>query len=169
MLRAEGISLALSPLIQIWWDHRLHIEQFDQDLIILAGFMRILTKTFTRCFNGKLINIHPSILPKYPGLNTHEKVLLSDDKHHGVTIHYVNEVVDAGAIIAQGILKLPDSPDERKMIDNIHRIEHDLYPKVVSEIIDHKIKYKNECVKFCLLYTSPSPRDLSTSRMPSSA
>ena len=124
------------------------IEQFDPDLIILAGFMRILTKTFTRCFNGKLINIHPSILPKYPGLNTHEKVLLSDDKHHGVTIHYVNEVVDAGAIIAQGILKLPDSPDERKMIDNIHRIEHDLYPKVVSEIIDHKIKYKNEYVKF---------------------
>ena len=124
------------------------IEQFDPDLIILAGFMRILTKTFTRCFNGKLINIHPSILPKYPGLNTHEKVLLSNDKHHGVTIHYVNEVVDAGAIIAQGILKLPDSPDERKMIDNIHRIEHDLYPKVVSEIIDHKIKYKNECVKF---------------------
>ena len=124
------------------------IEQFDPDLIILAGFMRILTKTFTRCFNGKLINIHPSILPKYPGLNTHEKVLLSDDKHHGVTIHYVNEVVDAGAIIAQGILKLPDSPDERKMIDNIHRIEHDLYPIVVSEIIDHKIKYKNEYVKF---------------------
>lgn len=125
-----------------------HIEQFDPDLIVLAGFMRILTKTFTRCFNGKLINIHPSILPKYPGLNTHEKVLLSEDKHHGVTIHYVNEVVDAGAIIAQGILRLPDSPNERKMIDNIHRIEHDLYPRVVSEIIDHKIKYKNEYVKF---------------------
>ena len=125
-----------------------HIKQFDPDLIILAGFMRILTKTFTRYFNGKLINIHPSILPKYPGLNTHEKVLLSDDKYHGITVHYVSELVDAGAIISQGIFKLPDAPDERTMIDNIHRIEHDLYPKVISEIIDNKIKYKNERVKF---------------------
>ena len=112
-----------------------HIKQFDPDLIILAGFMRILTKTFTKCFNGKLINIHPSILPKYPGLNTHEKVLLSDDKHHGVTIHYVNENYDEGAIIFQASCDIGehDLPEDVKR--KVQALELSHFPSVIESII----------------------------------
>ena len=91
-------------------------ESFDQalsellikheiDLIVLAGFMRILSNSFIEKFNRKIINIHPSLLPKYPGLNTHEKVINNKDKFHGVTIHLVDEGLDSGPIIAQARFK----------------------------------------------------------------
>ena len=101
------------------------LEKYNVDLIVLAGFMRILSNVFVEKYTGKLINIHPSLLPKHKGLDTHRKVLENNDVYHGVTVHFVDNTLDGGPICAQS--------------------------------------------KFCLLYTSPSPRDISGSRMPSSA
>ena len=111
------------------------IEQFDPDLIILAGFMRILTKTFTRCFNGKLINIHPSILPKYPGLNTHKRALEAKDKTHGSTIHFVTSELDSGPIIRQESFVIEPSDTEESLINKVKDLEHKIYPETISFLI----------------------------------
>jgi phosphoribosylglycinamide formyltransferase 1 len=134
-------------------------EDFDQvlaeevlaiepDLVVLAGFMRILTSQFTNSFEGKLINIHPSLLPEYPGLNTHKQALENGDLMHGVTVHYVNSGLDSGPIIAQGALKIDPTQSEAKLINRIHKIEHALYPKVIGDILKGFINLKNGTVHF---------------------
>ena len=85
------------------------LDQLDSDLIILAGFMRILGEKITKKFGNKMINLHPSLLPLYPGLNTHKKVLDNKDKNHGVSIHYVSSELDGGPLIAQGIIKVKNN------------------------------------------------------------
>jgi phosphoribosylglycinamide formyltransferase-1 len=129
------------------------ISLFSPDLIVLAGFMRILGQKFVKQFSEKIINIHPSLLPKYPGLNTHEKVIESGDKNHGVTVHYVNENLDGGPICAQSIIKVTTSnPIELK--NRIHQIEYKIYPEVIGWITsgdmtieNNKITYKNKPLK----------------------
>ncbi len=79
---------------------------YNPDLIVLAGFMRILSPVFVNAFPGKILNIHPSLLPKYPGLNTHERVLDSSDNIHGITVHFVDETLDGGPICAQSSLEI---------------------------------------------------------------
>jgi phosphoribosylglycinamide formyltransferase-1 len=109
------------------------IDRYHPQLIILAGFMRKLGSGIVRHFAGKMINIHPSLLPKYPGLSTHERALQAGDHEHGVSIHYVTEDLDAGPLIAQeSIPILPtDTPETLKA--RIHELEHKLYPKIVSD------------------------------------
>ena len=125
-------------------------EDFDQalvealkdtrpDLIVLAGFMRILTPVMIDAFNNKIINIHPSLLPKYPGLNTHNLVLKNGDLKHGVTIHYVNEVLDGGQIIAQGEISVNANETINELKSRIHSIEHVMLPMVVSKFADGTI------------------------------
>ena len=92
------------------------VLSIEPDLVVLAGFMRILTTTFTDAFAGKLINIHPSLLPEYPGLNTHRQALDNGDLMHGVTVHFVDGGLDNGPIIAQGALKIDPSQTEAKLI-----------------------------------------------------
>ena len=102
-------------------------EEFDQalleqilpiepDLVVLAGFMRILSNSFTEALSGKVINIHPSLLPEYPGLNTHKQAIENGDLMHGISVHYVNSELDGGPIITQGALKIDPSQSEAQLI-----------------------------------------------------
>ena len=126
------------------------IKQERVDFIVLAGFMRILGSDFVRNFPKKIINIHPSLLPKYPGLNTHKKVLENKDKVHGVTVHLVDEGLDSGPIIGFIKVKVEEGEKEDDLENRIHKIEHYIYPKILSQfqegritIIDNKIKIDN--------------------------
>tara|TARA_B100000579_G_scaffold425803_1_gene432059 strand:+ start:1062 stop:1709 length:648 start_codon:yes stop_codon:yes gene_type:complete len=134
-------------------------EEFDQalleqilpiepDLVVLAGFMRILSNDFTKTLYGKLINIHPSLLPDYPGLNTHKQAIENGDLMHGISVHYVNNDLDGGPIITQGALKIDPSESEAKLTNRIHKIEHAVYPKVISDITKGYITLKDGEVTF---------------------
>ena len=115
------------------------IEQENVDFIVLAGFMRILGSNFVKNFPNKIINIHPSLLPKYPGLNTHKKVLENKDKEHGVTIHLVDEGLDSGPIIGFIKILVEDDEKEKDLENKIHKIEHFIYPKILSEFQEGRI------------------------------
>jgi phosphoribosylglycinamide formyltransferase-1 len=117
--------------------YKILLEQ-DPDLIVLAGFMRILTEKITKNFFGKIINIHPSLLPKYPGLNTHEQVLKNNDSIHGISIHYVSSKLDSGPLIAQGEIKTANRNIDI-LVKRIHKLEHELYPEIIKYICDDKI------------------------------
>lgn len=120
------------------------IDQSQPDFVILAGFMRILTTGFVEHFLGRLINIHPSLLPKYPGLDTHARALASGDSEHGATVHFVTPTVDAGPPIVQGILNvLPDdSVDTLKA--RIHQLEHVIYPYALDQLIKGNVCYRQQ-------------------------
>ena len=124
------------------------ILPIDPDLVVLAGFMRILSNSFTEILSGKLINIHPSLLPDYPGLNTHKQAIENGDLMHGISVHYVNSELDGGPIITQGALKIDPSQSEAKLINRIHKIEHALYPKVIADIAKGYITLNGDQVKF---------------------
>ena len=119
------------------------LKYSNPDLIVLAGFMRILTPVVIGAFKNKIINIHPSLLPKYPGLDTHNSVIKNGDLKHGVTIHFVNEVLDGGQIIAQGELSVNPNETEKQLKRRIHSIEHILLPKIVSKFADGSIDMNN--------------------------
>ena len=115
------------------------LKSYQIDLIVLAGFMRILSPVLIKPYLGKLMNIHPSLLPKYPGLNTHQKVIDNQDTQHGVTIHFVDETLDGGQICAQSIMKV-ESNDIDILENKIHELEHELYPKVIQSFAKGEIK-----------------------------
>lgn len=119
------------------------IEKLGSELIVLAGYMKILTPEFTQRFDGKILNIHPSLLPKYPGLNTYERALEAGETEHGMTIHFVNEEVDAGAIVLQA--KVPIYPEDS--VDEVQaRVveqEHRYYPLVVEWFCTNRLVAKN--------------------------
>ena len=116
------------------------ISEINPKLIVLAGFMKVLGPQFIKLFHGKIINIHPSLLPDYPGLNTHQRVLEDKKKSHGVSVHFVTEDLDGGPIIAQDQVDvLPDDTAEslaRKVLER----EHIIYPKVVESLAIGKIQ-----------------------------
>ena len=111
----------------------------NADLIVLAGFMKILNEKTANYFFGKIINIHPSLLPKYPGLNTHTKVIDNKEKYHGVSIHYVSSQLDAGPLIAQGQIIVNKDESIERLEERIHKVEHMIYPEVIKLICDNKI------------------------------
>ena len=110
------------------------LDNLEIDLIILAGFMRILGKNITEKFYGKMINLHPSLLPLYPGLNTHTQALNNKDEYHGISIHFVSAELDAGPLIAQGKVLVKADDDLEKLVSKIHKVEHDLLPKVINKL-----------------------------------
>ena len=118
------------------------LEEYDPDLIVLAGFMRILSELFVEKYIGKLINIHPSLLPKYPGLETHKKVIENKDSHHGVTIHYVDKTLDGGPICAQSQMEVKTN-NIKDLQNQIHQIEHEMYPLVIKQIAEGKLEFKD--------------------------
>ena len=126
---------------------------YNPDLVVLAGFMRILSPVFINAFPGKILNIHPSLLPKYPGLNTHERVLESSDNIHGITVHFVDESLDGGPICAQSSLEIT-TRSVKQLKQQIQKLEHELYPKVVSwfgegllRLTEGKVYFKNRELK----------------------
>ncbi len=106
------------------------------ELVCLAGFMKILSKNFIKKFEGKIINIHPSLLPKYKGLNTHRRVLINSEKYSGCTVHYVNSGLDSGKIILQKKVKVFKNDTVKKLSQRILKQEHYLYPKALRKILN---------------------------------
>ena len=104
-------------------------------LICLAGFMKILSKKFVKRFQGKILNIHPSLLPKYKGLNTHERVILNNEKYSGCTVHIVNSKLDSGKIILQQRVKINKRDTAQTLRKKILKKEHILYPKAIKKLI----------------------------------
>ena len=120
------------------------IDELVVELIILAGFMKILSPIFIHHFSGKILNIHPSLLPKYPGLNTHKRAINAFEKNHGASVHFVTEELDGGPVISQEIVNI-DSKDtevtlEKKVLDK----EHILYPKVIHWYTQNRLKLINK-------------------------
>ena len=105
-------------------------------LICLAGFMKILSKDFIKNFKGKILNIHPSLLPKYKGLSTHKRVLLNNEKYSGCTVHFVNSRLDAGKIILQKKVKIRKSETAKSLAKKILIQEHRLYPKAIKKVLN---------------------------------
>ena len=129
-------------------------ENFDQELIkiidshgielvVLAGYMRILTPLFVDHFSGKILNIHPSLLPKYPGLDTHRKAINSSDKQHGATVHFVTEKLDGGPIISQAVVNIEATDTELTLAAKVLDQEHVLYPKVIHWYTQNRLKLRN--------------------------
>ena len=124
------------------------IEQYKPDLIILAGFMRILTADFVTKFRGKLLNIHPSLLPKYPGLHTHKKALENNDEFHGSSVHFVTEELDGGPVISQAKASVKKQDSEATLTKRIQKLEHQLYPKSANLLLTGKIVLKQDDIYF---------------------
>ena len=112
------------------------LKQKNIKIICLAGFMKILSKNFIKKFNGKILNIHPSLLPKYKGLNTHNRVLHNKEKYSGCTVHFVNSRLDSGKIILQKKVKIVKNETEASLAKKILVQEHKLYPKAILKIFN---------------------------------
>ena len=108
------------------------VEATRPGLVVLAGFMRILDPVFTRRFEGRVLNIHPSLLPKYPGLHTHRRALEAGDAAHGCTVHFVNEELDAGPRIVQARVPILADDDEESLSARVQRWEHIIYPESIG-------------------------------------
>ena len=116
---------------------------WDVDLVILAGFMRILSAQFVQSWQGKMVNIHPSLLPNYKGMHTHQRVLNTGDVLHGCTVHYVTAELDAGQALTQGVLKVSLHDTVETLSDRIHVLEHLIYPQAVEWICNNTIQHLN--------------------------
>jgi phosphoribosylglycinamide formyltransferase 1 len=123
------------------------LKNYSVDLVVLAGFMRILSPVFVREFPGRIINIHPALLPKYPGTHSIEKAFKAGDRTTGVTVHFVDDGVDTGPIIKQ--VQVPILPDDtlEKLEERVHEAEHRLYPEVIRLFSEEKISVSGRNVK----------------------
>ena len=124
------------------------IDELDIGLIILAGYMRILSSDFINRFDGKILNIHPSLLPKFPGLNTHRKAIDAKEKYHGATVHFATEELDGGPIISQEIVEIDPIDTEYSLAQKVLEKEHILYPRVIHWYTQNRLKLiNNNCVE----------------------
>ena len=114
----------------------LELKKNKINLICLAGFMKILSENFIRNFQGKILNIHPSLLPKFKGLNTHERAIKNNEKFSGCTVHYVNSKVDSGKIILQKKVKISKGETPKTLNNKILIQEHKLYPKAIAKVFN---------------------------------
>ncbi|MGI9887791.1 phosphoribosylglycinamide formyltransferase [Vibrio chagasii] len=114
------------------FDHELmiQIDAYQPDLIVLAGYMRILSSGFVRHYAGKMVNIHPSLLPKYPGLHTHQRAIDAKDKEHGTSVHFVTEELDGGPVILQAKVPVFEDDDAELLAGRVLTQEHAIYPMV---------------------------------------
>ena len=108
------------------------IDVYQPDVVVLAGFMRILTAEFVQHYQGRLINIHPSLLPKYQGLHTHQRALDAGDEEHGVSVHFVTEELDGGPVILQAKIPIFPGDNADDLASRVHEQEHRIYPLVVK-------------------------------------
>ncbi|MEM7359003.1 MAG: phosphoribosylglycinamide formyltransferase [Pseudomonadota bacterium] len=122
------------------------IDHQQPDIVILAGFMRILTSEFVDHYQNRLVNIHPSLLPKYPGTNTHQRAIDAGDNWHGASIHFVVPEVDAGPIILQGRLPIHPGDTADTLQQRIHSIEHKLYPQAVKWFAEGRLRVNQNTV-----------------------
>lgn len=114
------------------------LDEWQVDLLVLAGFMRVLSADFIDAFEGVMINIHPSLLPKYKGLHTHKRVLEAKDSLHGCSVHFVTSELDSGKVIAQNCFMISDEDTETSLATKISPLEHALLPRVIGWIAEHR-------------------------------
>jgi len=119
------------------------IDVYTPDLIVLAGFMRILTDDFVRRYEGRMLNIHPSLLPKYPGLHTHQRALDAKDTSHGVTVHFVTPELDSGPNIIQATVPILNQDTPETLAHRVQTQEHLIYPIAVKWFIDGRLTVEN--------------------------
>ena len=142
-LGLETLALAPDPAHgRAQFDARLRgeIEARGADLVVLAGFMRILSPEFVGAFAGRLLNIHPSLLPRHKGLHTHRHVLEAGDTEHGATVHYVTPELDGGPAILQARIRVRPDDDARSLAARVQHCEHLIYPRVVEWIARGRLR-----------------------------
>lgn len=115
------------------------IDQYQPDLVVLAGYMRILSPAFVQHYAGRLLNIHPSLLPKYPGLHTHRQAIANGDTEQGTSVHFVTEQLDGGPVILQAKVPIFPGDEEQEVMERVQAQEHQLYPLVVSWFIEGRL------------------------------
>ncbi|HEX4869290.1 MAG TPA: phosphoribosylglycinamide formyltransferase [Moraxellaceae bacterium] len=124
------------------------IDAWAADVVVLAGFMRILTPAFVSRYEGRLLNIHPSLLPKYKGLHTHRRALEAGDAEHGCSVHFVTAELDGGPVVAQArVPVLPDDTEET-LTGRVHAAEHRLYPRVLGWLASGDLEYRGGQLRF---------------------
>ncbi|MDC3403742.1 phosphoribosylglycinamide formyltransferase [Candidatus Pelagibacter sp.] len=129
ILNFKNIKIAEKKLLNL-------LKQNKIQFICLAGFMKILSNKFIKQFNGKIINIHPSLLPRYKGLNTHSRAIQNKDKFTGCSVHYVTERLDSGKIIMQKKIKILKKDTPKSLAKKVLKQEHELYPKAILKIFN---------------------------------
>ncbi|MFN4245681.1 MAG: phosphoribosylglycinamide formyltransferase [Brevinematia bacterium] len=124
------------------WDYVKVLKAHCVDIVVMAGFMRIIKEPLLSSFKWRIINIHPSLLPKYPGLETHKRVLENNEKEHGCTVHFANEIVDGGKIIMQAKVRVLPTDTPESLSEKVLKKEHQILVKTLSLIADGKISYE---------------------------
>ncbi|MBS1188419.1 MAG: phosphoribosylglycinamide formyltransferase [Rhodocyclaceae bacterium] len=151
---AEGLATAQAAGIATWvMNHKAFpdresfdaalaecIDDFAPDLVVLAGFMRILTEEFVRHYEGRLLNIHPSLLPSFPGLHTHQQALDEGVRLHGCTVHFVTPALDHGPVILQAAVPVLDGDDEATLAARVLAQEHRIYPQAVRWFAEGRLR-----------------------------
>jgi phosphoribosylglycinamide formyltransferase-1 len=119
------------------------LDVYEPELIILAGFMRILSPWFVKHYEGRILNIHPALLPRYPGLDTHQRVLDAGDEWHGSTVHFVTEELDGGPRILQGRLRVDPEETADELQHRVQAIEHQIYPEAAGLVGSGRVTFRD--------------------------
>ncbi|UZJ44760.1 phosphoribosylglycinamide formyltransferase [Marinimicrobium sp. C6131] len=151
LLRAEHAGIPAEVLDHTRYDSREafdaalreRIDHYRPELVVLAGFMRILTPAFTRHYEGRMLNIHPSLLPKYQGLHTHQRVLEAGEKEHGVTVHFVTAELDGGPPAVQARIPVLADDDAESLAARVQRQEHVIYPLAVKWFAEGRLRMES--------------------------
>jgi len=149
--RAAKVNIPCLVLDETLFDSKLGFDQeimkvidnYQAEVIILAGYMRILSADFISKYSGKILNIHPSLLPKFPGLNTHQRAIDASEKKHGASVHFVTEEVDGGPVIAQQSVNIDSTDNSQTLAKKVLKKEHVLYPQVIGWYTQGKLKLLN--------------------------
>ena len=150
LVRAENAGIETRTLQKSDYPHReqfdealaVTLDTYDPDIIILAGFMRILSAAFVARYANRIVNIHPSLLPKYPGLQTHQRALDDGESQHGCTVHFVTEKLDGGPRIVQGRVPVLDGDNAEQLAARVLEVEHKIYPHAIRLIASGRLKYE---------------------------
>ena len=150
--RAAKVGIPCVALDETLFDSKLGFDQeimkvidnYQAKVIILAGYMRILSADFISKYSGKILNIHPSLLPKFPGLNTHQRAIDASEKKHGASVHFVTEEVDGGPVIAQQSVNIDSTDNPQTLAKKVLEKEHILYPKVIRWYTQGRLKLVNK-------------------------
>ena len=154
--RAKKANIPALSIDHTLYDSRLSFDQamietidsFEPDLVILAGFMRILSAEFVNHYAGRLINIHPSLLPNFKGLHTHQRAIDAKHKEHGASVHFVSNELDGGPVIAQAVVAVTADDDAESLRLKVLEQEHLLYPLVTKWLAQHRITLEDQTVYF---------------------
>ncbi|MFI8744227.1 phosphoribosylglycinamide formyltransferase [Pseudomonas sp. NPDC077186] len=146
--RAQAAGIATAVLDHKQFDGReafdaaliQAIDAHQPELVVLAGFMRILTGDFVRHYEGRLLNIHPSLLPKHKGLHTHQRALEAGDAEHGCSVHFVTEELDGGPLVVQAVLPVAADDSADSLAQRVHRQEHQIYPLAVRWFAEGRLR-----------------------------